>query len=60
MCAGAVHTPQILQLSGVGPAAELKRVGIDVVADLPGVGQNLQVRQKEPQHERELSVLRPL
>lgn len=43
LCAGAVHSPQLLQLSGVGKAAHLKEHGIDVVADLPGVGQNLQV-----------------
>lgn len=42
MCAGAVHTPHILQLSGVGSAAYLKEYGIDAVADLPGVGQRLQ------------------
>lgn len=42
MSAGAVHTPQILQLSGVGDAAYLKRFGIKSVVDLPGVGQNLQ------------------
>eukprot|EP00884_Botryococcus_braunii_P020619 jgi/Botrbrau1/7240/Bobra.0021s0023.1 len=42
MCAGAVHTPQILQLSGIGPAALLHKYGIPVVADLAGVGQNLQ------------------
>lgn len=40
--AGAVHSPQILQLSGIGPAALLKSVGIKPVVDLPGVGQNLQ------------------
>src|SRR5262249_11712069 len=39
---GAVNSPQLLLLSGVGPAAELKRLGIGVVQDLPGVGQNLQ------------------
>jgi choline dehydrogenase len=39
---GAFSTPQLLQLSGVGRAAELERLGIDVVADLPGVGENLQ------------------
>lgn len=39
---GAVNSPQLLLLSGVGPAAELKRLGISVVYDLPGVGQNLQ------------------
>ena len=42
ICAGALQSPQLLQLSGVGPAALLKAHGIDVVADLPGVGQNLQ------------------
>ncbi|OCH93042.1 GMC oxidoreductase [Obba rivulosa] len=39
--AGAVHTPHILMLSGVGPAAELEAHGITVVADLPGVGSQL-------------------
>lgn len=42
LCAGAVQSPQILQLSGVGPAALLREHGIPVVADLPGVGENLQ------------------
>ncbi|KAI9051847.1 hypothetical protein LZ554_004108 [Drepanopeziza brunnea f. sp. 'monogermtubi'] len=42
MAAGAVHSPQILQLSGVGSKALLKGLGIDVVVDLPGVGQNFQ------------------
>jgi len=41
-CGGAINSPQLLQLSGVGPAAALQRLGIDVVADLPGVGENLQ------------------
>jgi choline dehydrogenase-like flavoprotein len=39
---GSVNSPQLLMLSGVGPADHLRQVGIDVVADLPGVGQNLQ------------------
>ncbi len=39
---GAVNSPQLLQLSGVGPAALLKQHGIDVVADVAGVGENLQ------------------
>ncbi|WP_115719308.1 choline dehydrogenase [Gallaecimonas mangrovi] len=39
---GAINSPQLLMLSGIGPADELKKHGIDVVADLPGVGQNLQ------------------
>ena len=41
MAAGALQTPQILMLSGVGPAADLAKLGIGVVHDLPGVGQNL-------------------
>ncbi len=39
---GAYHSPQLLQLSGLGPAALLKRNGVSVVADMPGVGANLQ------------------
>lgn len=42
LAAGAIASPQILQLSGIGPAALLKEHGIDVVQDLPGVGENLQ------------------
>jgi choline dehydrogenase len=42
LCGGAINSPQLLQLSGVGNAAELSALGIDVVADLPGVGENLQ------------------
>jgi len=42
LCAGAIGSPQILMLSGVGPAAPLSRLGISIVADLPGVGENLQ------------------
>jgi len=41
VCAGAVESPRLLLLSGIGPAAELRRLGIAVVADLPGVGKNL-------------------
>ena len=41
LCAGAVGSPQMLMLSGVGPADHLREMGIDVVHDLPGVGQNL-------------------
>lgn len=42
LCAGWLHTPQILQRSGVGPKALLQQAGIPVVVDLPGVGANLQ------------------
>jgi choline dehydrogenase len=42
LCGGAINSPQLLQLSGVGNAAELRSLGIGVVADLPGVGENLQ------------------
>lgn len=42
LSAGAVNSPQLLQLSGIGPAALLREHGIDVVNDLPGVGANLQ------------------
>lgn len=42
LSAGAIATPQLLQLSGVGPADELERLGIPVVADMPAVGDHLQ------------------
>ena len=42
LCAGSIGSPQILQLSGIGPAALLQQHGIAVVQDLPGVGANLQ------------------
>jgi choline dehydrogenase len=56
LCGGAINSPQLLKLSGVGPAAELRAQGISVVQDLPGVGENLQdhlefyfqVASKEP------------
>ena len=41
LCAGAVASPQLLMLSGIGPQSQLLRLGIPVVQDLPGVGQNL-------------------
>jgi choline dehydrogenase len=41
LCAGAVGSPQLLLLSGVGPRAQLEALGIAVVRDLPGVGENL-------------------
>jgi choline dehydrogenase len=40
--AGAFQSPKLLMLSGIGPAEHLRSVGVAVVADLPGVGQNLQ------------------
>jgi choline dehydrogenase len=42
VCGGAINSPQLLQLSGVGPAGLLRELGIEPVADLPGVGANLQ------------------
>jgi choline dehydrogenase len=42
LCAGAIASPQILQRSGVGPAALLRELDIPLVHELPGVGQNLQ------------------
>ncbi|MDF2177122.1 choline dehydrogenase [Aliiglaciecola sp. CAU 1673] len=42
LCAGAINSPQLLMLSGIGPADHLQEHGIEVKADLPGVGQNLQ------------------
>jgi choline dehydrogenase len=42
LCGGAINTPQLLQLSGIGAGRDLATLGIDVVADLPGVGENLQ------------------
>lgn len=42
LSAGSVGSPQLLQLSGIGPAQVLKDAGVDVVYDLPGVGENLQ------------------
>ena len=42
LCGGAINSPQTLMLSGIGAARHLESVGIGVVADLPGVGQNLQ------------------
>jgi choline dehydrogenase len=42
LCGGAINSPQLLQLSGVGNADELRALGVDVVAHVPGVGENLQ------------------
>ncbi len=42
LAAGAINSPQLLLLSGIGPAAELGAIGVPVMLDLPGVGKNLQ------------------
>lgn len=42
MAAGTGHTPQLLQLAGIGPKSLLQGLGINVVVDLPGVGKNFQ------------------
>jgi len=41
VCAGAVDTPRLLMLSGIGPADQLRTLGIDALDDLPGIGENL-------------------
>jgi choline dehydrogenase len=48
VCAGVVRSPQLLMLSGVGPADTLARLGIEVVVDLPGVGDNLRDHVRVP------------
>jgi len=42
VCAGAIGSPQLLMLSGIGPAGQVRALGIDLVADIAGVGRNLQ------------------
>jgi choline dehydrogenase len=42
LCGGTINSPQLLMLSGIGPANHLNDLGVPVVAELPGVGQNLQ------------------
>jgi len=42
LCGGAINSPQLLMLSGIGPGRDLQDLGIEVIADLAGVGQNLQ------------------
>ena len=42
LCAGAIASPRLLMLSGIGPAEQLREAGIEIVMDLPGVGANLQ------------------
>ena len=68
LSAGALNTPKLLQLSGVGPGAELTRLGIDVVADIAAVGRHLlehrcilmQVRVKSGSLNREFAGWRLL
>jgi choline dehydrogenase len=48
LCGGAINSPQLLMLSGIGPAAHLAEHGIAVAQDLPGVGQNLQDHYSAP------------
>lgn len=42
LCAGAIHSPHLLSISGIGPASALAEAGVAPVHDLPGVGENLQ------------------
>jgi choline dehydrogenase-like flavoprotein len=42
LCAGAIQSPQLMQLSGIGPGAVLRHAGVEVAHELPGVGENLQ------------------
>ncbi|KAJ3487694.1 hypothetical protein NLI96_g3355 [Meripilus lineatus] len=51
LCAGAFQTPQLLELSGIGRPDILKRNGIDVLVELPGVGENLEVKGDTPTFE---------
>ncbi len=48
LAAGAISSPQLLQLSGIGDARHLRRLGIEIVADLPGVGENFQDHLEVP------------
>ncbi len=56
-CAGALESPKLLMLSGVGPGERLKTVGVDVVADIPGVGQNLHDHPNVPVFFRNKAVV---
>lgn len=50
VCAGVMHTPHLLLLSGVGPRDELQRLAVDTVVDSPGVGKNMQDHLGVPLH----------
>lgn len=61
LAAGAFNTPQLLKLSGIGPAEELREHGIEVLVDAPGVGENLQDRYEVAvisEMEKDLALLR--
>ena len=64
LCAGAIHSPHLLMLSGIGPADQLRNAGVDVLHDAPAVGRNLQdhvdisLREACPQPITESLVLR--
>ena len=60
LAGGAFNTPQLLMLSGVGPRQEIERFGIPLVAELPGVGENLQDRYEigvVSQYEKDFALL---
>ncbi len=50
LCGGAINSPQVLMCSGIGAASQLEALGIPVVADVPGVGENLQDHPKVDLH----------
>ncbi|MEM5429251.1 GMC family oxidoreductase [Cupriavidus oxalaticus] len=56
LCGGAFGSPQLLMASGIGPAAHLREMGIDVVHNAPGVGQNLQEHPLVKLHHRLFSI----
>ena len=56
LSAGSFGSPQLLMLSGIGPGAHLREMGIDVVHDAPGVGQNLQEHSDVMLHQRVFST----
>lgn len=60
LCGGPVNSPQLLKLSGVGPAAELRSLGIDVVHDLPGVGRTFRITSSSISRSRARSPLRSI
>ncbi len=42
LCGGAINSPHLLQISGIGPAEHLRSIGVEIIQDMPGVGANLQ------------------